>query len=53
MNDRETLIAMFRRANIKFEERDGDIIVESGYIGFASHFEFNKDGSLKSLGAYE
>jgi hypothetical protein len=54
MNDKEKLIEMFNRQGIKFEETNtGALVVEAGYVGFQTWFEFNADNSLKSIEAYE
>lgn len=55
MTDRETLIEMFNRNKIEFEEQEsGELWVEARYIGFVSYaFAFREDGSLESVKAYE
>ena len=60
MTDKETIVEMLTRAKIAFEEDEltfkkgkTSITVERGYAGFCSVFEFNPDGSLKDLGAWE
>lgn len=57
--DYEALVAMLDRAKIAYTGGDGAddgkpiINVEKGYAGFVTCFEFNADGSLKDMGAYE
>lgn len=53
MTDRERIIEMLTRAKIEYTEKDYELSVERGYVGFASTFTFNEDGSLKNLEAYE
>ena len=54
MTDKEILIEMFNRNKIEFKElSNGTLFIEQGYGGFVSEFHFNKDGSLKSVEAYE
>ena len=60
MTDKETLKQMFIRAKIEFEEREGiegeegvGIEIEDGYWGFFSRFDFNEDGSLCRVSAWE
>lgn len=47
---------MIKRAgyedDLTYVEADG-FCVERGYFGFVTNFEFNEDGSLKDIGAYE
>jgi hypothetical protein len=57
--DRRTLVAMFTRAGIKYEEPcyAGDsmrsITIEAGYVGFMTIFSFTDEGALKSIEARE
>lgn len=63
MTDRETIVQMLTRANIKYSESarekedrskaDFFLTVEDGYVGFEVIFEFRADGSLMRLAAWE
>lgn len=54
MNDKEILIAMFKRNEIEYQEQDNEgIWIEAGYIGFVSCFTFREDGSLLAVKAFE
>lgn len=58
MNDLETLKKMLEKANIKYEEDNGNpdnpvLVVEGGYSGFVTEFTFNQEGELYTIGAYE
>lgn len=66
MNDRETLLEMFKKNNIKFmifEKFDEDIphteldkltiTIEDGYAGLVTCFEFDKENNLIRVGAWE
>ena len=53
MSDRDTIKAMLKRAGIEYEEKGSNLSVERGYIGFVVSFEFDSEGKLKDLGAYE
>ena len=56
MTDKEILLDMIKRAgyegDLTYVEADS-FCVERGYFGFVCSFEFNDDGSLKDIGAYE
>ena len=56
MTDKEILLDMIKRAgfenDLTYVEADS-FCVERGYCGFLMNFEFNDDGSLKDMGAYE
>jgi len=61
MTDRETIETLLKRAGIEWktkasnppEEDDSHIYVHRGYAGFVVSFEFNPDGSLKDVSAWE
>lgn len=63
MNDREVLIAMLNRAGVVWtdvDDRGKQIEVEAktgpqndGYVGFVSVFDFDDDGALVKMGAWE
>lgn len=53
MTDREILNEMFKRQKIEVSEEKGNIIIDGGYIGFYTVFEFNSDDTLRSVEAYE
>lgn len=57
MTDKEILLDMFKRRQIKYQEytRKGEdaISIEAGYAGFFSEFKFNEKGDLLSVEAYE
>ena len=57
MNDLEILQEMLKRSNIDYdlEQREDhfSLVVERGYIGFATCFKFSLDGKLLDMGAYE
>lgn len=40
-------------SGMRNEQQVTTIEVERGYVGFFTRFEFNNDGSLKDLGAWE
>ena len=53
-NDRDTLKNMLNRAKIEYTEyEDGTFLtVERGYVDFSTTFEFDANGNLKNMGAY-
>lgn len=62
MNDRETLLEMFARAGVVWnDEDDGSVSVyaehdseaNAGYFGFFTRFGFDESSSLKWVGAWE
>lgn len=58
MSDRKVLEEMFERAGIEFEYvRDtstgSTMMVERGYIGFSTQFDFDEDGMLYDMSAGE
>ncbi len=57
MTDLQTLQAMLDRAQILYTtETDRGILylsVERGYSGFVTNFEFDAEGKLLDMGAYE
>ena len=63
MSDKETLTAMFKKANIEYEEPETDIqhrivkgqviYIERGYTGFYTKFSFDSQGNLENIEAYE
>lgn len=56
MTDKEILLDMIKRAGYEGDltyVEDNSFCVERGYFGFVCSFEFNDDGSLKDMGAYE
>lgn len=56
MTDKETILEMLKRAGFERDithQEDKSLCVERGYFGFVTSFEFNDDGSLKDIGAYE
>lgn len=57
MSDLETLKAMLARANIEFSEETepkGPVLtVERGYVEFVTVFQFDVNGTLIDMGAYE
>lgn len=56
MTDKEKILEMLARAgfegDLTYVEKNS-FCVERGYFGFVCSFEFNDDGSLKDLGAFE
>ena len=53
MSDRDTIKAMLKRAGIEYKDSGDFLTVERGYIGFVVSFEFDSEGNLKNLAAYE
>jgi hypothetical protein len=55
MTDLQVIKDMLKRAKIKYEVENGGtaILVEGGYVGFVTQFDFNKKGELVGIGAYE
>jgi hypothetical protein len=58
MTEREQLVTMLARAGIEHvvdKNRKGHttVVVERGYSGFVTEFEFNDLGHLVDMGAYE
>ncbi len=57
MTDLKTIEEMFNRTEILYtKETVGDILhisVERGYSGFVTTFEFDINGKLLDMGAYE
>jgi hypothetical protein len=64
MTDLEQILAMFARAGIVFERGDGDKgtylnceakagPANEGYHGFAAGLDFDVNGQLRSIGAWE
>lgn len=64
MNDKDKLLEMFRSAGIVWQETAytnsididvyaGDSPCNKGYNGFFTGFEFDKDGKLETIGAWE
>ena len=51
--DQEILREMLDRAQIIYTEDAFSLTVEGGYAGFVSVFNFNLDGDLEALGAWE
>jgi len=52
-SDKEAFLEMLEKANIAFEEKFNDVIVERGYAGFSAFFHFDGNDSLIDMGAYE
>lgn len=52
-SDKEVLLEMISKANIIFDSKENDIIVERGYVGFYTVFTFDTNGNLKDIGAWE
>jgi hypothetical protein len=56
-SDLEILKDIFRSRDIAFKELDNNgfplVRVEEGYHGFYSDFEFDENGILTTIGAYE
>ena len=67
MNDKERLVALLRDFGVGFKEEEttskGENIIQvvceqgsdrvGGYRGFLTAFEFDRDGTFKTMGAWE
>lgn len=57
MSDLETMKKMLSKASIEFSEETelkGPVLtVERGYVGFVTVFQFDANGTLLDMGAYE
>lgn len=53
MTDKETVKSMLERAGIEYVEESLALRVEGGYTGFYTVYEFNAEGALVSVGAFE
>jgi hypothetical protein len=53
MTDRKKLIELLDSAGIEWGEDGEDIVVYSGYVGFFTDFEFDANGKLLKMGAWE
>ena len=57
MTDLQIIKEILNKRNVKFketvQEKDVEIVVPSGYVGFFSVITFDKYGGLTSIEAYE